>query len=79
MSGKEAHRVREFPVMDEDEDEYDVIEYQEVMERRHRDRPSEWVKTGPTWFRLADGSPVNKIDDDTFVIAASDRVLKRIR
>jgi hypothetical protein len=27
-----------------------------------------WVKTGPNWFRLSDGSVVHKIDDNIFKI-----------
>jgi hypothetical protein len=79
MMNRETHKTKDVPVVDEAGEENTVIEYQEVAERRSLNGPSEWVKLGPTTLRLEDGTPVNRIDDDTFKVATDDRVLKRVR
>jgi hypothetical protein len=65
--------VSEFKVVDDHGREYTVLEYQEGTEK-----PSlKWIKAGPTWFRLSDGTAVDKIDDNTFKIPMIDKVLHR--
>lgn len=77
MPHREEHAVKEYDARDDDGEEYVIIEYQEVMERRTVGNPNvEWVKTGPSTFRLDDRTPVNRIDADTFKIATNDTVLK---
>lgn len=79
MPNRETHKTDEFTAVDDDGNVYTVIEYQEVMERRSVNKPSEWIKTGPRWFRLDDDTPVNQIDADTFKIATTDMVIRRAR
>jgi len=70
-----THQISEFKLIDDQGSEFTIFEYQEVIEN-----PSlKWIKTGPNWFRLSDGTPVNKIDDDTFKIVTTDSVLRRVR
>jgi hypothetical protein len=76
---REVHTVRQFDAVDDDGNEYTIIEYQEMMEQRFREKPSQWTRTGPSWLRLDDGTPVNQIDADTFKIATDDRIIKRVR
>jgi len=73
MERKEPHQINEFKVMDEHGNDYTLIEYQNVTETRSL----KWRKAGPSWLGLADGTPVEKIDDETFRIEASDTVLRR--
>jgi hypothetical protein len=73
---RETHRTAEFRATDENGDEYTIYEYQEVGERRSMEK-TEWIKMGPPIWRLDDGTPVNKVDDDTFKIATTDITLKR--
>ena len=55
-----THRVNEFKLIDDEENEFTIFEYQEGI-----DKPSlKWIRTGASWFRLSDGTPVNKIDDE---------------
>ena len=79
MPDREAHQTDEIEVVDEEGNEYTVFEYQEVMEKRSMTGPSEWIKTGPRWFRLRNGNPVNQVDDNTFKIATTDKILKRVQ
>jgi hypothetical protein len=73
MKNGETHPVNEFKVVDDHGKEYTVFEYQEGIVK-----PSlKWIKTGPTWFRLSDGTDVDKIDDNTFKIPVIDKVLHR--
>jgi hypothetical protein len=70
-----THQISEFKLIDDQGDEFTIFEYQEIIEN-----PSlKWIKTGPSWFRLSDGTPVNKINDDTFKVATTDSVLRRAR
>ena len=79
MPDREAHQTDEIEVVDEEGNEYTVFEYQEVMEKRSMTGPSEWIKTGPRWFRFRNGNPVNQVDDNTFKIATTDKILKRVQ
>ena len=73
MEDRKTHRINEFKLVDDHGKEYSVCEYQEGTEK-----PSlKWIKAGPSWFRLSDGTAVDKIDDDTFKIATIGRVLHR--
>ena len=70
-----THRVNEFKLIDDQGNECTIFEYQEGI-----DKPSlKWIRTGASWFRLSDGTPVNKIDNDTFKVSTTDRVLRRAR
>ena len=73
MENRKTHQVNEFKLVDDHGKEYTVFEYQEGTEK-----PSlKWIKAGPTWFRLSDGTAVDKLDDDTFKIRMIDRVFRR--
>jgi hypothetical protein len=75
MENRETHQIHEFKLIDDFGNEYAIFEYQEGIEKRSL----KWLKTGPSWFRLSDGTPVDKIDDNTFKITTIDRVLHRER
>jgi hypothetical protein len=73
MQIREPRQISEFKVADNQGNEYTLIEYQNVTET-----PSlKWLTAGQSWFGLADGTPIDKIDDETFRIATSDSVLLR--
>jgi hypothetical protein len=73
METKGAQQINEFNLIDDHGKEYTIFEYQEGTEK-----PSlKWMKTGPSWFSLGDGTPVEKIDDNTFKIATVNGVLHR--
>ena len=73
MENKESRQINEFKVMDEQGSDYTLVEYQNVTETRSL----KWRRAGPSRFELADGTPVDKIDDETFKIETSDTVLRR--
>src|SRR5262249_13947848 len=73
MVSNEPRQINEFKVRDEQETDYTLVEYQHVTETRSL----KWRRAGPSWFALADGTPVGKIDDETFKIETSDTVLRR--
>ena len=66
-------QINEFKVMDEHGSDYTLVEYQNITETRSL----KWRRAGSSWFELADGTPVCKIDDETFKIETSDTVLRR--
>jgi hypothetical protein len=71
MESRETRQINEFKLVDDQGKEYTVFEYQAGTEK-----PSlKFIKSGPTSFRLSDGTAVDKIDDDTF--RTPDRVLRR--
>ena len=69
----ETCQVTEFKLIDDHGEEYTVFEYQEGTESLSL----KWREAGPTWFRLSDGTAVDKLDDNTFKIPMIDRVLHR--
>ena len=73
MENRETHQISEFKLIDDHGKEYTVFEYQEGTETRSL----KFMKAGPSWFRLSDGTPVDKIDDNTFKIPTIDKVLHR--
>jgi hypothetical protein len=73
MENRERHQISEFKLIDDNGKEYTVFEYQEGTETRSL----KFMKAGPSWFRLSDGTPVDKIDDNTFKIPTIDKVLHR--
>jgi len=73
MESRETRQVNEFKVVDDQGKEYTVFEYQVGTEKASL----KWIKAGPTWFRLSDGTAVDKVDDNTFKISTIDRVLHR--
>jgi len=75
MKNRKTHPVNEFRAVDDHGKEYTVLEYQEGTEKQSL----KWIKAGPTWFRLSDGTAVDRIDDNTFKIPMIDRVLRRRR
>jgi len=73
MENRKSHPVNEIKVVDDHGKEYTVFQYQEGTEK-----PSlKWIKAGPTWFGLSDGTTVDSIDDSTFKIPMIDKVLRR--
>ena len=73
MENRKTRQVNEFKVVDDHGKEYTAFEYQGGTETQSL----KWTKAGPTWFRLSDGTAVDKIDDNTFKILVVDRVLHR--
>ena len=73
MENRKTHQVNEFKVVDDHGKEYTVFEYQEGTEKLSL----KWIKAGPSWFRLSDGTAVDRINDNTFKITMIDRVLHR--
>ena len=73
MENRKAHQVDEFKLVDGHGREYSVFEYQEGIEKQSL----KWIKVGPSWFRLSDGTAVDRINDNTFKITMIDRVLHR--
>ena len=73
MENKKTHQVNKFKLVDDHGKEYTVFEYQEGTEKLSL----KWIKAGPTWLRLSDGTAVDKIDDNTFKIPMIDRILHR--
>jgi hypothetical protein len=73
MESKEPRQIDEFKIMDEHGNDYTLVEYQNITETRSL----KWRSAGSSWFELADGTPVGKIDDETFKIETSDTVLRR--
>ena len=69
----EPRQVDEFKVTDYQGNEYTLVEYRNVAQTRSL----KWLADGASWFGLSDGTPVDKIDADTFRIATSDTVLLR--
>jgi hypothetical protein len=73
MKIREPRQINKFKVIDDQGNEYTLVENQNVAETRSL----KWLAAGPSWFGLADGTPVDKIDDQTFRIATNDTVLHR--
>jgi hypothetical protein len=73
MESSEARQIDRFTVTDDRGNEYTVVEYRNVTETRSL----KWRSAGPSWFGLSDGTPVGKIDDETFRIETSDTVLRK--
>jgi hypothetical protein len=69
----ELRQINEFKVIDDQGNEHTLLENQNVAEMRSLKR----LAAGPSWFGLADGTPVDKIDDQTFRIVTNDTVLHR--
>jgi hypothetical protein len=75
MENTETRQISEFKLIDEHGKEYTVYEYQEGTEMRSL----KWIKAGSSWFSLGDGTPVDKIDDNTFKIPTIESILHRQR
>jgi hypothetical protein len=73
MESSEARKIDQFKVTDDRGNEYTLVEYRNVAETRSL----KWRSAGPSWFGLADGTPVGQIDDATFRIETSDTVLRK--
>jgi hypothetical protein len=73
MENRKTRQLNEFKLVDDNGKEYTVFEYQEGTEKTSL----KWIKAGPTWFRLSDGTAVDKIDDNTFKISMIEGVLRR--
>jgi hypothetical protein len=67
-----THQVNEIKLIDDDGKEYTVFECQEGTEKASL----KWIKVGPSRFRLSDGTPVAKIDDNTFKIDGNSRHMR---
>jgi hypothetical protein len=73
MQHRETQQINEFELIDDHGNEYIIFEYQEGMQKRSL----KWIKAGQSWFRLSDGTPVDKVDENTFKIASTDNFLYR--
>jgi hypothetical protein len=73
MQIRQPRPINEFKVIDGQGNEYPLVEYRKGTETRSL----KWLTAGQSWFALADGTAVDKIDDETFRIATSDTVLRR--
>ena len=71
MQNKETQRINEFELIDDHGNEYTIFEHQEGKQK-----PSlKWI----SWFRLSDGTPVDKVDENTFKVASTNKFLHRAR
>ena len=75
MQNRETQQVNEFELIDDQGNEYTIFEYQEGIQKRSL----KWTKAGQSWFCLSDGTPVDKVDENTFKIASTDKVLHGAR
>ena len=75
MQNRETQQINEFELIDDHGSEYTIFEYQEGVQKRFL----KWIKAGQSWFRLSDGTLVDKVDESTFKIASTDKVLYRAR
>jgi len=75
MQDRETQQINEFELIDDLGNEYTIFEYQEGIQKRSL----KWIKAGQSWFRLSDGTPVDKVDENTFKVASTDKVLHRAR
>ena len=75
VARRETQQVNEFELIDDHGNEYTIFEYQEGIQNRSL----KWIKAGQSWFCLSDGTPVGKVDENTFKIASTGNVLHRAR
>ncbi len=71
---------REFERFDAKADDgsiYTVIGYQQFIEARTVDQPTQWLK-GMKHYELDDGSPVNYVDAKTFKIVMTDQIIRKV-
>jgi hypothetical protein len=73
MKDTEPRQIDKFKAIDDHGNEYTLVENRNVAETRSL----KWLASGPSWFGLADGTPVDKVDDQTFRIATNDTILHR--
>jgi hypothetical protein len=73
MENRETRQISEIKLVDDHGKEYTVFEFQEGTEKRSL----KWIRAGQSWFRLSDGTPIDKVDDTTFKITAIEGVLHR--
>jgi hypothetical protein len=73
MQNRETQQINEFELIDDHGSEYTIFEHQEGVQKRFL----KWIKAGQSWFRLSDGTPVDKVNENTFKIASTDKVLYR--
>jgi hypothetical protein len=78
MPDQEQRQTDRIIAVDDDGDEYVIIEYTTFIEFRPISGPATWTK-GTKELRLDTGQHVNWIDDDTFQIVSNDRVLRRLK
>jgi hypothetical protein len=71
MQIRQSYQISELNVTDDQGNEYTLVEYQNGTETRSL----KLLTAGQSWFALADGTPVDKIDDATFRILTNDTVL----
>lgn len=74
----ETRRHKEFKAVDEAGNEYIICEYRDFIERVRPFQPSEWVEHGRQYLLLDDGSHVNQIDADTFQVAETDQIIRKV-
>lgn len=77
MAKTEVRWVGEFQAKDEFGNTYTVNEYQELIEARSFNQPTEWLE-GMKILELDDGSKVNFLDDRTFQIVSTNTILRRL-
>jgi hypothetical protein len=75
MQNRETQQINELELIDDHGSKYTIFEYQEGVQKRSL----KWIKAGQSWFRLSDGTPVDKVDESTFKIASTDKALYRAR
>ena len=85
MPNTERREIEEITAVDDDNEEYIVVITDEFMEHRGRDANSpggvitRWIPAKRIEIRLDDGTPVNRIDADTFEIATTRVRIKRVK
>lgn len=79
MTGRQFRKeISRFEAQSDSGERYTVIEYQTMIEFQPISGPKSFVG-GTKELLLANGSDVEFIDDDTFQIVKTDKVIRRIR
>jgi hypothetical protein len=77
VPNRQTREIQRFKARDQGGQGYEVVIYQEFLEHRSMDSEfSDWIP-GLKSIELADGSPINFIDQDSFLIVATGQVIRR--
>ena len=69
-------KTNSFRAVSDGGEEFIVIEYRRFA--RDRDLSGTSTRQGLPVFRLSDGSPVNRIDPETYKIVQTDQIIRKI-
>ena len=74
---KTTRKIGQFTAVSDDGTEYTVIEYHMILDTGTKDGGAS-MPVG-RWLRLKDGSAVDRIDSETFKIAGTDQIIRKLR